>query len=65
MPEQQLLEEFANFGDDAMRMLKCIRNPSKWFIHVVYPPLESYVRGKVALLGDAVSRAEAHLSQVS
>ena len=29
--------------------------PSKWSIHVLDPPLESFVRGRVALLGDAVS----------
>lgn len=56
--EEQLIEEFCSFGDDAMRMIKCIRNPSKWLIHVVYPPLESYVRGRVALLGDAVGDSE-------
>ena len=32
-----------------------MKDVSRWDINVVYPGLPSYVKGRVALLGDAVS----------
>jgi salicylate hydroxylase len=52
--EQDLLDEFSGWGSDVMALLGCIRNPSKWSIHAVYPPLETYVSGNIALIGDSV-----------
>lgn len=52
--EQELLQEFEGWGEDVTALLGCIRNPSKWSIHAVYPPPESYVNGNIALIGDAV-----------
>lgn len=49
-------EEYEGWGPDVVALLKCMpEHPSKWFIHVVNPPIESYAKGKVAVLGDAVS----------
>lgn len=46
---------YAGFGPDVASLIKCMpERPSKWSIHVVDPPLETYVKGRVALLGDAV-----------
>ena len=51
----ELLKEYEGWGSDVLKILGCIQNPSKWMIHVVNPPLQTYVKGRVALLGDAVS----------
>lgn len=53
--KEQMLEEYAGWGSDVTGVLSCIQNPNKWFINVIHPPLEAYAKGKVALLGDAVS----------
>ena len=50
-----MLKEYEGWGSDVIGMLSCIENPNKWYINVVCPPLEAYAKGKVALLGDAVS----------
>ena len=55
VPQSEMLAEYAGWGPDALRLLGCIREPNKWSIHVVYPPFRSYVKGQIALLGDAVS----------
>ena len=33
-----------------------MENPKKWYINVVWPHLPSFVKGRVALVGDAVRR---------
>ena len=53
--EKELLGCYEGWGPDAVAMLKSIKNPSRWAIHTLYPPLSTYVRGRVALVGDAVS----------
>ena len=52
--EQDLLDEFSGWGSDVITLLGCIRKPSKWCIHAVHPPLETYVNGNIALIGDSV-----------
>lgn len=55
--QEELLREFsqAGWGEDADFILREIRNPSKWYLHFLHPPLSSYVRQRVVLVGDAVS----------
>jgi salicylate hydroxylase len=53
--EEELLGEYSGWGNDVITMLKQIKNPSKWYIHFLNPPLPSYVRQRVVLVGDAVS----------
>ena len=50
---EELLETYEGFSEDVRLLLGCIASPSVWSIHAIDPPLESYVRGRVALLGDA------------
>ncbi len=51
-----LFKEYEGWGPDVEALLKCMPDkPGKWSIHVVHPPLESYAKGRIALLGDAVS----------
>ncbi|KAI0255796.1 hypothetical protein BJV78DRAFT_1368771 [Lactifluus subvellereus] len=52
--QEEVLETFSEFGEDPQRILRCIEEPSKWSIHVVYPNLNSFVKGNVVLLGDSV-----------
>ncbi|KNZ81828.1 Salicylate hydroxylase [Termitomyces sp. J132] len=53
--QDELLHEFsqAGWGEDANLILKEMKNPSKWYLHFLHPPLSSYVRQRVVLLGDA------------
>jgi hypothetical protein len=53
VPQQELLDKFEGWGHDVMAMLKHLNNPSKWSIHTL-TPLETFVRGKIVLVGDAV-----------
>ncbi|VDB92177.1 unnamed protein product [Peniophora sp. CBMAI 1063] len=64
VPQEEMLEAFSNYGSIPRAILKRIKEPSRWSIHALYPPLESYVgaakmEGKddhevnVALIGDA------------
>lgn len=55
--QEVLMQEFAGYGPDVLGVLRCINNPNKWYINVIHPPLQSYVKGRVALIGDAVSVA--------
>lgn len=51
----ELKKVYEGWGPDVSILLDCMpEKPSKWSIHVLYPPLESYTKGRVALLGDAV-----------
>src|SRR5258706_13122440 len=57
--EKKLLEEFKTWGEDAQKLIGCLRQPNRWYIHGVYPQLDTYVKGNVALLGDAVRTSSA------
>ena len=56
----ELLEAHKDFGPDALRLLSCIQKPDLWKVCVVYPPLPTYIKGRVALLGDAVSHQDCY-----
>ena len=50
-----LEKEYEGWGPDVQTLIKCMPDkPSKWSIHVVHPPLDSFVRDRVVLIGDAV-----------
>ena len=52
--QEELLEIFADWGSDVIKIMKCVQSVSKWSIQMVDPPLQSYSKGGVALVGDAV-----------
>ncbi len=56
VPQKEVLDAYEGWGSDVLGLLGCIHNPTKWNINVGYPHLETYVNGRIALLGDAVSQ---------
>ncbi|KAI0060946.1 FAD/NAD-P-binding domain-containing protein [Artomyces pyxidatus] len=58
---QEMLEDYAEFGEHPLNILKSVNQPSKWFIHGLYPQLSTYVKGPIALLGDAAHAMLPHL----
>jgi salicylate hydroxylase len=52
--QEEMLSEFSDWGEDAQKVLRCMEKPSRWAIHVVYPPLKTFVKDKIVLIGDAV-----------
>ncbi|CAL1694064.1 unnamed protein product [Somion occarium] len=60
-PKDELLSKYEEFGSDIKTLLSCVRKSSKWSIHIVYPPLESYVNGRIALVGDSAHAMRTHL----
>ncbi|OCH96428.1 FAD/NAD(P)-binding domain-containing protein [Obba rivulosa] len=59
--QEELQKAYEGWGPDVVNILKCIEKPSKWSIHVVYPLLETYTKGRIALLGDAAHGMLPHL----
>ena len=55
VPPQELQDAFKDWGNDARRILTYVTTPSRYSIHTVDPPLESYVKDRVVIVGDAVS----------
>ncbi|KAI0737044.1 hypothetical protein C8Q80DRAFT_1215055 [Daedaleopsis nitida] len=51
---EDLQKEFEGWGPDVATAPLHAGEDDPWSVHVVHPPLESYARGRVALLGDAV-----------
>ncbi|KAH9858349.1 FAD/NAD-P-binding domain-containing protein [Lenzites betulinus] len=62
VPRTELEKEYAGWGPDVATLLRCMpEKTSRWAIHVVHPPLASYAKGRVALLGDAAHAMLPHL----
>ncbi|KAI0318092.1 FAD/NAD-P-binding domain-containing protein [Amylostereum chailletii] len=59
--QTELLDQYAGWGEDPLIMLKCIVRPSRWSVHGIYPPLNTYVKNNVVLLGDAAHGMLPHL----
>ena len=53
---EELLTVYQGWGNDVVRLLACMSKPNKWYINIVHPFLETYVKGNIALMGDSVRR---------
>ncbi|KAM0787333.1 hypothetical protein ACM66B_003422 [Microbotryomycetes sp. NB124-2] len=51
-PRSEMLQDFADFNEQCLQMLKCIENPSIWGIFEL-PDIESCIDERVVLIGDA------------
>jgi salicylate hydroxylase len=49
----EVSKDFEGWGPDVQIMIKYLNFPLKWSIHAVHPPLESFAKDSVALVGDA------------
>ncbi|KAI0363533.1 FAD/NAD(P)-binding domain-containing protein [Pilatotrama ljubarskyi] len=59
---EEMQKEYDGWGPDVTALLRCMpERASRWSVHIVYPPLESYAKGHVALLGDAAHGMLPHL----
>ncbi|KAG7099744.1 hypothetical protein E1B28_001559 [Marasmius oreades] len=58
---EELKSNFADWGPDGQIIVDHLKNPSKWSIHACIPPLQSYVRERVVLVGDAAHAMLPHL----
>ena len=63
VPQQEVIDKYLGWGNDAKIILQHIKTPSRWAIHTLYPPLETFVNGKIVLVGDAVSKLSHTLEQ--
>lgn len=52
--QQELIDSYSDWSDDAKKILECMKEPGKWSIHCMNPPLETYAKGREVLIGDAV-----------
>ena len=54
VPQQEAIDGYPGWGNDAKIILQHLKDPSRWAIHSLYPPLETFINGKIVLVGDAV-----------
>lgn len=52
---QDVMDDYSGWTSDGKIILQHIKQPTRWAIHCLYPPLKTFVNEKVVLVGDAVS----------
>ncbi|KAF6754328.1 salicylate hydroxylase [Ephemerocybe angulata] len=61
VPAKEMFDAYEDWGHDIKTILSHIKDPSRWCMHAVDPPLEHYVKDKVVLVGDAAHAMVPHL----
>ena len=56
VPRQEVIDRYPGWGNDAKIILQHLKEPSRWAVHTLYPPLETFVNDSenIVLVGDAV-----------
>ena len=56
VPRQKVIDGYPGWGNDAKIILQHLKEPSRWAVHTLYPPLETFVNDSenIVLVGDAV-----------
>lgn len=57
---EHIISQFSGWGTDVVNMIKCMDKPSKWALHQLVPPLDTYVKGSVCIAGDAAHGGTPH-----
>lgn len=59
VPNAEVIEAFSNWSDlGVKKILREMGDPSCWSLHSVGPVLDTFVNGRIALIGDAVSACD-------
>ena len=63
MAVETVLAAYDGWGPEVRSLLGCAENLTQWSLDVVHPPIspEKWVRGRVAILGDAAHGMLPHL----
>ncbi|KAI6047846.1 hypothetical protein EDC04DRAFT_2620157 [Pisolithus marmoratus] len=59
--KEEVLGKFSDCGPDVQKLLSLIKTCHKWCIHAIDPPLKSFVKGHIALVGDSAHAMCPHL----
>ncbi|KAH8099306.1 FAD/NAD-P-binding domain-containing protein [Cristinia sonorae] len=59
--QEELSAAYDGWGNQVHALLSCLKKPSRWSICVVHPHLDSFIQGRVALIGDAAHAMLTHL----
>ncbi|KAH9485580.1 Salicylate hydroxylase [Psilocybe cubensis] len=52
--QEELLKAYEpEFGGDILAIIRLMTRPKRWALHMIYPPLKTYVKDRIALIGDA------------
>ncbi|KAI0784965.1 FAD/NAD(P)-binding domain-containing protein [Abortiporus biennis] len=58
---KELSTDYEGWGRDVSILISQLSDVNKWSIHVIHPPMKSYVHGRIALIGDAAHAMFTHL----
>jgi len=59
--QEEMMGCYDGWGPRVLKLLSFVEKPSKWYLHALDPPLDTFVKGRVALLGDAAHSMLPHL----
>ncbi|KAF9554206.1 salicylate hydroxylase [Agrocybe pediades] len=58
---KEIVGGWESWGDEVQAIVSHLRNPSRWSIHTLHPPLKTYVSKRVVLVGDSAHAMLPHL----